>query len=317
MTQRETAPLPTTIISGYLGAGKTTLINHLLRNAGGQRLVVLVNDFGDLPIDLDLIESVEGDTINLSNGCACCSMGGDLFNALVNVLDMSPRPDHLLIEASGVADPARIANIARAERDLKLDSILSLVDAETVGDMIDDPLVGETISHQLATSDIILLNKIDLVTKAKRDRLNKLIDSVAPGARTIETEFSSVPIDMALGIRLPERPKISLEETADIHSDIYVKWSNTTDKRFNRDIFEKTLGKLTPQTLRLKGIVYFSDSEDAYVVQGVGNRTIIEPSPGSEISNPGQSRLVAIGIKNKLDCSALDRAFKQMMVMAT
>ena len=122
MTENNT-PLPVTIISGYLGSGKTTLVNHLLRHSDGRRIVVLVNDFGELPIDADLIISADGDTINLANGCACCSMGGDLFNALVDVLDRSPPPQYLLIEASGVADPARIANIARAEPDLRLDEV--------------------------------------------------------------------------------------------------------------------------------------------------------------------------------------------------
>ncbi len=306
----DNAPLPVTIISGYLGTGKTTLVNHLLRHANGRRLLVLVNDFGELPIDLDLIESVEGDTINLSNGCACCSMGGDLFNALVDVLDKSPRPDYLLIEASGVADPVRIGNIARAERDLKLDSILSLVDGETITGMIDDPLVGETIAHQLAASDIILLNKIDLVGEAKRKKLGQLMGRVAPGAQTIETLYSAVPVDLALGIRLPENRQKTTQETAENHNDIYARWSATTDKRLDRNRFEQALVKLSRQTLRLKGIVYFSDSERAHIVQGVGRRSTIEPSPTLLTSGPGQSRLVAIGIKYKLDGSALDRLFE-------
>jgi len=311
--QHDTSSLPVTVISGYLGTGKTTLVNHLLRNAGGRRLMVLVNDFGELPIDLDLIESVEGDTINLSNGCACCSMGGDLFNALVDVLDRSPRPDHLLIEASGVADPVRIANIARAEPDLKLESILSLADAKTVADMIDDPLVGKTVSHQLAASDIILINKMDLVGTINRRQVTDLLSRAAPGVRTIETVFSGVPIDMALGIQLPENPGKIIEEMTGTHSDIYLKWSTSTETRLNRDDFESLLGKLASQTLRLKGIVYFSNSEDAHIVQSVGNRCVFERSTESSFPGLGKTRLVAIGLKNEMDCSALDGIFRQML----
>ena len=108
-------PLPVTLVSGYLGAGKTTLINHLLRHANGRRLMVMVNDFGELPIDTDLIESRLGNTITLANGCICCSIGTDLAGAFIDLLNLDPMPDHLLIEASGVAEPHRIANIARAE----------------------------------------------------------------------------------------------------------------------------------------------------------------------------------------------------------
>lgn len=192
-------PLPLTIVSGYLGAGKTTLINHLLRHTDGRRLIVLVNDFGELPIDADLIESQDGDTLNLANGCACCSMGGDLFNALVNVLDRTPRPHHLLIEASGVADPVRIANIALAEPDLILDGTLCLVDAENIGEYIKDDQIGETVSHQLASSDLILVNKLDLIDDKRRSELTELLANYAPKAQKIETKYSCIPIDVAIG----------------------------------------------------------------------------------------------------------------------
>lgn len=125
------APLPVTLISGYLGAGKTTLVNHVLRNTNGRKFLVMVNDFGELPIDADLIESDDGDTITLANGCICCSMNGDLAGAFIDLLNRDPLPDHLLIEASGVAEPNRIANLARAEPDLSLHGIIVLRTALT------------------------------------------------------------------------------------------------------------------------------------------------------------------------------------------
>ena len=97
------------MVGGYLGSGKTTLINQWLRQANGQRLAILVNDFGDLPIDADLIESEDGDVINLSGGCVCCSYGNDLTMALIDLLELSPRPDHVVLEASGVALPGAVA----------------------------------------------------------------------------------------------------------------------------------------------------------------------------------------------------------------
>ena len=104
--------LPVTVIGGYLGAGKTTLVNHLLRHAGGRRIAVLVNDFGALPIDADLIEARDGDLLAIAGGCVCCSYGSDLMDALAALLERSPRPDHLVIETSGVALPGSVARSA-------------------------------------------------------------------------------------------------------------------------------------------------------------------------------------------------------------
>ncbi len=307
--QDAAAPLPLTILSGYLGAGKTTLVNHLLRNANGRRLVVLVNDFGELPIDADLIESRDGDTLNLANGCACCSMGGDLFNALVDVLDRTPRPDHLLIEASGVADPARIANIALAEPDLKLDAIISLVDAETFEALIEDPLVGETVMQQIKTSDIILLNKLDLIEKPYRERLTALLKHMAPGGQVIETEFSKIPLDMAIGMNAPNGSRDEVLLPVGGHGAAYVKWSRATDRQLNREQFEQQLALLGKELLRLKGIVYFTDSKLAHSVQCVGARRTIAPMQNQPQSDRGKSRLVAIGLKDRLDRDQLDQWF--------
>ena len=103
--------LPLTVLGGYLGAGKTTLLNRLLSEDHGQRILVMVNDFGAINIDASLIAAASSDTLTLSNGCVCCTMGADLFMAMGDALDRRPRPDHLVIEASGVADPAKIADI--------------------------------------------------------------------------------------------------------------------------------------------------------------------------------------------------------------
>ncbi|MCI4428172.1 MAG: GTP-binding protein, partial [Burkholderiales bacterium] len=123
--------IPFTVIGGFLGAGKTTLLNHWLSNAGGQRLAVLVNDFGALNIDAMLIEANHGDTVALSNGCVCCQIGDDLSLALMQVLDSGRRFDAVIVEASGVSDPWRIAQFGRADPRLQLDGVIVLVDAST------------------------------------------------------------------------------------------------------------------------------------------------------------------------------------------
>jgi G3E family GTPase len=157
-----TAALPTTVLGGFLGAGKTTLVNHVLRHAEGLRITVLVNDFGELAIDLDLIEARGGGKLSLANGCACCATGGDLGRALNQLLDAPDRPDRLLIEASGVADPNRLADIARADPDLVLAGIVVVADRGRIVDLVADPRIGGQVARQFAAADLIVLNKQDL-----------------------------------------------------------------------------------------------------------------------------------------------------------
>ena len=133
--------LPLSVIGGYLGAGKTTLINQLLTGDHGRRLAVLVNDFGAINIDAALLQSASEDTIALTNGCVCCTMSGDLFYAIGDMLDRQPRPEHILVEASGIADPAKIAAVALAEPDLSYAGIVTVVDGQTAGDLLADPQI--------------------------------------------------------------------------------------------------------------------------------------------------------------------------------
>lgn len=152
-------PLPMTVIAGYLGAGKTTLINRLLAEDHGLRLMVLVNDFGAINIDADLLESAEEDTLTLSNGCVCCTMGADLFLALGDALDRRPRPDHLVVEASGIARPAQIANAAVAEPDMLYAGVVTVVDALNYPALASDAAIGPQIRQQVAEADLLLVSK--------------------------------------------------------------------------------------------------------------------------------------------------------------
>jgi len=151
--------LSLSVVGGYLGAGKTTVINRLLGGDHGLRLAVLVNDFGAINIDAALLQSASADTIELTNGCVCCTMTGDLFYAIGDMLDRTPRPDHLIIEASGIADPAKIAAVAQAEPDLRYAGILTVVDGVNFPRFAADPLISDQVKAQVRCADFVVVSK--------------------------------------------------------------------------------------------------------------------------------------------------------------
>ena len=193
-------PIPVTVVGGYLGAGKTTLVNHLLRHAAGLRIAVLVNDFGELPIDADLIEGRDGEVVSIAGGCVCCSFGSDLVAALMRLPERTPRPDQVLIETSGVALPASVARSVTLLQAFRRDATVVLADAATVRDRAADRYVGDTVTRQLAEADLILLNKCDLASPSAIAQLAPWLRAQAPQARVIHAQRGAVPPDVLLGV---------------------------------------------------------------------------------------------------------------------
>lgn len=189
----KTLTTPVTVIGGYLGSGKTTLVNHLLRNADGKRLAILVNEFGDLQIDADLIEAQDDDIISLAGGCVCCSFGNDLIMAMLDMAKMDPRPDHIILEASGVALPAAIASSISLLSDFSMDGIIVLADAETIHERSKDKYMSDTILRQLEDADIVLFNKVDLISRENRKMTLNWLNEIAYKTPVIETNRSVVP----------------------------------------------------------------------------------------------------------------------------
>ncbi len=155
--------IPVWVIGGYLGAGKTTLLNALLRNARGVRYSVLVNDFGSMNLDAELIAASGTDTIELTNGCTCCTIGGDLILALKALLARETPPERILIEASGVADPQAVARLAACHPSLSVEGTIVVADAETIVDRADDKYVGGLVRRQLASAGSVVLSKVDVL----------------------------------------------------------------------------------------------------------------------------------------------------------
>lgn len=302
-----TVRLRTTVVGGFLGAGKTTLVNHLLRHAGGNRLTVLVNDFGAIPIDADLIEGQQDGVLTLANGCACCAIGGDLAGALDTVLSRSPRPDHLLIEASGVADPDRIADIARAEPDLELTAIVVVIDAGQVLIQTADRYVGSDVVRQVSVADRLVLNKSDQTTAL--DLLQAWASRLAPNADIRTAHYGAVAIDWLLSPALRSRAAVKPQPLP--HSQ-FTGWSRDSDANYDIAPLVRALETAPSEMLRLKGVVQGSDGK-AWLLQAAGGHIALTPAPQAiDRAAPRRTRVVALGVQERFRPDILDHVFDRL-----
>jgi G3E family GTPase len=281
------AMIPFTVIGGFLGAGKTTLLNRLLTGATGRRFAVLVNDFGALDIDSRLVAAHGGDTVSLANGCLCCSIGDSLVETMLRLLERPERFDHVVVEASGVADPGRIADIAVLEPQLTRDGVIVVVDAAEVRARAADRRVGDTVLRQIGAADLLVLNKVDLAEDLPS--LRGWLSALAP-APLLEARHADVPIDLLFG--LDRRGAIGGEADIAFRSWSY-EWRAPVERA---DLMAMLRG--AKDVFRAKGIVRFVDAPDRQsVVHMVGRRIDIEEiGPWREEA----SRLVLLGPKSVL-----------------
>jgi G3E family GTPase len=300
--------LPFTVIGGYLGAGKTTLLNHLLSNADGLRLAVLVNDFGSVNIDAGLIRSHHGDTISLDNGCMCCSLVNGFASAIGQIRDRSHDFDHVVIEASGVADPGTIARYGQMY-ELPLDGVLVVVDAEQIRRQSTDKYVGDTVLYQLSQADLLVLNKIDLVSEETRSSLRTWLSEHSPGTPIIETVKSELPLDVLFSARTDREPTGVLSRKPHFaeHARCYETWTVERTGSVSRPAMERFATSLGSDIYRAKGFVCLEhDPQRRYVFQQVGHRWTLEP--GDPINQADRRTLiVVIGRKGATDSSSLER----------
>jgi G3E family GTPase len=306
---------PVTVIAGYLGAGKTTLVNRLLRHADGLRIAVLVNEFGELPIDADLIESTDGNVVAIAGGCICCSYGSDLMAAMMELAKVSPRPEHVLIETSGVALPGPVAASLTLLADYALDGTVVLADAETVLRQGHDRYLADTITRQLADADFVILNKADLVDAEALVTTEAWVRSMAPRASIVATRNAAVPMDVIVGTRLaPQRGRgLNLGGPAATAFDTQ---AFAVSAPCDPTALATALGDPALGILRAKGFVRDLDGR-RMTIQIVGTRREVSPaSPGVADHDTGDG-LVAIGLKGRIDLDAIAAIVAAAQIAAT
>ncbi|MCB8779493.1 GTP-binding protein [Planktothrix agardhii 1032] len=316
--------MPVTIITGFLGSGKTTLLNQILKNKQDLKIAVLVNEFGDINIDSQLLISTDDDMVELSNGCICCTINDGLLDAVYRVLEREDRIDYMVIETTGVADPLPIilTFVGTELRELtNLDSVLTVIDAET---FTPEHFDSEAAFKQIVFGDIILLNKTDLATPEKVKELEDYIRTVKDGARILHSQHGEVPLPLILGLGLAEIDLYINKLNEDKHdhehdhehdhkhehhhskhleNDGFISVSFQSDRPFSINKFQEFLTeKLPNDVFRAKGILWFVESDLRHLFQLSGKRFSLD---GDDWGKSPSNQIVFIG--RNLDLAKLQQ----------
>lgn len=321
MGELEPAAAPTTpltLLTGFLGSGKTTLLNNLLRSSDA-RLGVLVNDFGALDIDGQLVENVDEDTIRFSGGCMCCEVKDDVEQGVTRLLDRPDPPEHVLLEASGIADPfSLVAQLNALAPLVALDAIVTVVDAQgLLRTALPDAEADwtELVEDQIMAADLVILNKLDLVSAEHQDRAAAIVRRIVQRARIVPTTHAEVPAAFVLG--LGGAANAAALPAVDRHRHhSFSTWSYATDEPLDVDRLRQAIAALPVTVIRGKGVLALAPQRDErMLLQLVGRSATLNPL-GPWADHARRSELVLIGASDALDGVALTAAFDACRVGA-
>lgn len=315
---RAAAPVPLTIIGGFLGSGKTSLVNHILNHSTGRRIAVLVNDFGAINIDAKLIVSVAGETISLANGCVCCTIRDDLLQEVIKLLARDPLPDQIVIETSGVSRPVAVAETflaPGAQGLVDLRSMIAMLDADLTVDP--DAGYGDLAFDQIKTADIVVINKTDLVLPRQLAALRARVEAVASRARIWETAYGIVPLELIFDDRLSAilPAQASTGETDHRHEHgpegRFEAWSYHGGAPWSFKALEHAVTGLPSGIYRAKGTVRLDlPTGDYGIFHLTGRRSwlrLCEPEEGEPI----ETELIFIGERGAASSEEIRRHLEQ------
>jgi G3E family GTPase len=277
--------VPVLLVTGFLGTGKTTIVNHLLAHAEGRRIAAVVNDFGAINIDADLIAGASDGVVSLSNGCICCSLEGDLLRTLGALLRRAPRPECIVIETSGVADPAGIVrNLLDPMiwREAPLETVLCVVDASASVATLEDPL----LRSQLRAADVVALSKLDLADADGVARVREVVKAVRPAAVVVDALHGAVPAAVVFSPDPDHVPAVREHDGAPARrpaAERFETLSWTSDRPVVLRRFQEAIGQLAPRLARAKGLFETVEQSGRLMVfQLAGGRATLAPGGAVE-----------------------------------
>jgi G3E family GTPase len=323
------ARVPVTVVTGFLGSGKTTLVNYILSENHGKRIAVIENEFGEIGIDDALVIDAEEEIFEMNNGCICCTVRGDLIRILGTLMKRKDKFDYILVETTGLADPAPVAQTFFVDEEirnqLRLDAIVTVVDAKHLAlhlfEEKEEGIENEAL-EQLAFADRVLINKIDLVSEEELLRVESQIRSINAGASIVRTQMSKVDLDWVLNAHAFELSRVLevdpqfLEETEHLHDQSITSVGIEVDGAVDLDMINEWLGWLLREKgvdiFRMKGIINVKDFEKRFVFQGV--HMLFDGQPDREwgVGEDRRNKMIFIG--RNLDRAELNSRFAACLV---